>query len=45
MNEHLEYWKRFARAYMRWVNFSFDRIVTDAVKRHTAVTPADGGKP
>jgi hypothetical protein len=33
INEHMEWFKRFAAAYMRWVNFNFDRIVSDAVKR------------
>lgn len=34
-NEHIEYFKRFAAAYLRWVNFNFDRIVRDVVKKHT----------
>lgn len=33
MNEHLEEWKRYASAYMRWVRFSFDRIAADVVKK------------
>jgi hypothetical protein len=37
-NEHLEEWKRFAASYMRWVYFNFDRIVADAVKRHSGAT-------
>jgi hypothetical protein len=33
MNPEIEWFKRFAKAYLRWVNFNFDRIVSDAVKR------------
>lgn len=31
MNEHIEHWKRYSNAYMRWVRFEFDRIVEDAI--------------
>lgn len=34
-NEHIEYFKRFVAAYMRWVRFSFDRIVREVVTKHT----------
>jgi hypothetical protein len=34
-NPHVEEWKRFAAAHMRWINFEFDRIVADAIKRAT----------
>lgn len=33
--EHIDEFKRFAAAYLRWVNFNFDRIVSDAVRRNT----------
>jgi hypothetical protein len=33
MNEHIEWFKRFAVAYLRWVNVNFDRIARDAVER------------
>lgn len=35
MNEHLEWWKRFAAAELRWFNFVCDRIVQETVKRHS----------
>lgn len=31
--EHIEWFKRFATAYLRWTHFNFDRIVRDAVNR------------
>ena len=34
-NEHIEFFKRFAAAYMRWVNFNFDRIASDVIKKHS----------
>ena len=34
-NEHIEFWKRFAAAYMEWVHFNFDRIVAEVIKKHT----------
>lgn len=34
MNEHIEYFKRFATAYMRWTHFNFDRIVADIVRKY-----------
>ena len=36
MNPHIEEFKRFAAAYLRWVNFNFDRIVADVIKKHTS---------
>lgn len=49
-SEHIEEWKRFARAYMRWASFNFDRIASDVVKKHS-LSPAppqhgqvEGGK-
>lgn len=38
-NEQIEWFKRFAAAHMRWVNFSFDRIVQDVVKKHSEPDP------
>ncbi|MCP1732476.1 hypothetical protein ABIF38_005214 [Bradyrhizobium japonicum] len=35
-NEHIEEWKRFAAQYMEWVNFNFDRIVADVIKKYSA---------
>jgi len=35
MNEHIEFFKRFAAAYLRWVNFNFDRIASDVIKKHS----------
>jgi hypothetical protein len=37
-NEHIEWFKRFAAAYLRWANFNFDRIVRDAVNRDRGAT-------
>ena len=34
-NEHIEWFKRFAAAYLRWVNFNFDRIASDVIKKHS----------
>lgn len=33
--EHIEWFKRYAASYLRWVNFNFDRIVSDVVKKHS----------
>ena len=33
MNEPIEWFKRFAKAYLRWSHFNMDRIVADAVRR------------
>jgi hypothetical protein len=33
-NEHIEEFKRFAAAYLRWIDFSFARIVSDVLKKH-----------
>lgn len=32
MNDEIEYFKRFAKSYMRWTHFNFDRIVADVVR-------------
>lgn len=37
MNEHIEEWKRYSKAYLRFVNYEFDRIVSDAVARQERV--------
>lgn len=34
MNEHIEEWKRFAAMYLIYVNYSFDRIVSDILKKY-----------
>lgn len=34
-NEHIEWFKRFAAAYLRWSHFNMDRIVSDIVKKHS----------
>lgn len=31
----IEWFKRFAKSYLRWVNFNFDRIVKDVIKKHS----------
>lgn len=36
-NEHIEYFKRFAVAHMRWINFEFDRIVADVIKKDAKI--------
>ncbi len=33
MSEEIEYFKRFASAYMRWTHFNFDRIVADVIRK------------
>jgi len=33
--EHIEYFKRFAVAYLRYVAYKFDQIVADSLKKHT----------
>lgn len=45
MSEEIEYFKRFAAAYMRWVNFNFDRIAADVVKKHTATPSTSSAAP
>lgn len=37
MNEHIEEWKRYSKSYLRFVNYEFDRIVKDAVRRQELV--------
>lgn len=37
MNEHIEYFKRFANCYLKWSHSNFDRIVKDAIKRQELV--------
>lgn len=37
MNEHLEYFKRFANCYLKWSHSNFDRIVKDAVRRQELI--------
>lgn len=32
-NEEIEYFKRFAAAYMQWAHSNFDRIVAEAISR------------
>ncbi len=39
MSEQMEWFKRFAAAYLRWANFNFDRIVRDAVNRQCKCPP------
>src|SRR6266404_5699542 len=34
-NEHIEYFKHFAAAYLRYVGSKFDQIVADRLKKHT----------
>lgn len=36
MNPHIEEFKRFAAAYLRWSHFNMDRIVADVVKKYVA---------
>ena len=35
MNPEIEYFKRFAAAYLRYVNYRFDWIVADVIRKHT----------
>lgn len=37
MNKEIEYFKRFSKAYLRYVNFDYDIIVSDAVKRQERI--------
>lgn len=37
LNEHIECFKRFAAAYMKWVEFENKRIVSDAVKKDAEI--------
>lgn len=37
MNKEIEYFKRFAKSYMRWTHFNFDRIVADVVRKDREV--------
>src|SRR5258706_8453292 len=33
--EHIDWFKRFAAAYLRYVAFKFNQIVADSLKKHT----------
>ncbi len=36
MTPEIEYFKRFAAAYLRlWIDYHFDQIVRDVIKRNT----------
>jgi hypothetical protein len=36
MNEHVAYFNRFAKSYLRWSHFNMDRIVADAISKAKA---------